>query len=247
MSAGEPDRPLNHISTLWTVVCQARGGPGQAATAAQQVLLHRYGGAVHRYLLGALRDAEAAEDLAQEFALRFLRGDFRGADRQRGRFRDFVRGVLSHLVADYHRRKRPLPLADEHEPAAPAAEAPDLGGKFAESWRDELLSRAWEALRQAQPQTGLTYYAVLRFRADHPEASSADMAQRLGARLGKPVTDDAVRKALQRAREKYTDLLLEEIVQTLEEPTADEVERELIDLELLERCRPALERFRRGG
>jgi hypothetical protein len=47
-----------------------------------------YHRAVHRYLLGALRDEDAAEELFQEFALRFVRGDFRWADRGRGRFRD---------------------------------------------------------------------------------------------------------------------------------------------------------------
>src|SRR5262249_10904360 len=83
------------------------GGPPDAVADAQDVLLRRYGAAARRYLLGSLRDADAAEDLAQEFALRFLRGDFKGADPQRGRFRDFLKGVLSHLVAAYHRRRPP--------------------------------------------------------------------------------------------------------------------------------------------
>src|SRR5262245_54137586 len=103
MNPNEPDRPLQQISTLWTVVCQAHAGAPEAVRAAQEQLLRRYRGAVSRYLLAAVRDAAAAEDLAQEFALRFLQGRLRGADPGQGRFRDFLKGVLAHLVADHHR------------------------------------------------------------------------------------------------------------------------------------------------
>src|SRR5688572_21637287 len=98
-------RNLSQISTLWSVVCGARVESPQECNAAVQQLLRRYGRAIHRYLLGALRDAEAADDLAQEFALRLIRGNLRGADPGRGRFRDFVKGVLGHLIADHHRRR----------------------------------------------------------------------------------------------------------------------------------------------
>jgi hypothetical protein len=48
------------------------------------------------------------------------------------------------------------------------------------------------------------------------------------------------------ARERFADLMLNEIVQGLSNPTVENLEEELIDLNLLEYCRPALER-RRGG
>jgi RNA polymerase sigma-70 factor (ECF subfamily) len=245
MGPGEPDCPLNRISTLWTVVCQARDGPREAVAPAQEVLLRRYGGAVHRYLLGALRDPEAADDLAQEFALRFLRGDFRGADRQRGRFRDFVKGVLAHLIADHHRRRPPpLPLGP-CEPAAPAESVPDTDAQFLASWRESLLARAWEALERVQSETGQPVYTVLRFRADHLDVHSGLMAEQLSAKLGRPLTAAGVRQTLHRAREKYVDLLVQEILQTLDAPTPEQVEQELIDLGLLEFCAPALRRWQR--
>jgi RNA polymerase sigma-70 factor (ECF subfamily) len=245
MATEDPSQPLNRISTLWTVVCRAHEGTAGSAAAAQQVLLQRYSGAVYRYLLGALRDRDAAEDLAQEFALRFLQGKFRGVDPEHGRFRDFVKGVLCHLVADYHRRRPPpLPLADAgREPAAPAEPPADPDHGFVDSWREELLARVWEALKRIQDQTGQPFYAVLRFRADHPELRSAQMAEQLGAQLGKPITAPAVRQTLHRARDKFADLLLEEVAQTLREPTADALEQELLDLGLLEYCRPALDRY----
>src|SRR5262245_57328630 len=93
---------LSGISTLWSTFFQAHKS-GDAAVAARQALLERYSGAVYRYLLGAVRNEDTAADLTQEFALRFLRGDFHRADPQRGRFRDYLKTSLIHLVNDHHR------------------------------------------------------------------------------------------------------------------------------------------------
>jgi hypothetical protein len=98
---------LGEISTLWGLIAEAAGDTPEAVNAAQQALLERYGGAVRRYLLGALRDPEAADELFQEFALRFVRGDFfHNASPQRGRFRQFVKTSLFNLVVDYQRGQR---------------------------------------------------------------------------------------------------------------------------------------------
>src|SRR5436190_8555481 len=92
---GESGARLSQVQTLWTVVCLAHAeGPADAVRAAQDQLMKRYSKVVHRYLLGALRDADAADELSQEFALRFVRGDLKRPDRLRGRFRDFLKGVL---------------------------------------------------------------------------------------------------------------------------------------------------------
>jgi RNA polymerase sigma-70 factor (ECF subfamily) len=250
MDSDTADRPLNRISTLWTVVCQAHGGAGAEVSAAQQALIQRYGQAIYRYLLGALRDPDAADELSAQFALRFIRGDLRGANPERGRFRDFVKGVLSHLIADHHnerRRQRAQSLdAGAPEPATLEEPGDDSDRRFLESWRAELLDRTWEALGRIQLQTGQLFYTVLRFRADHPEMRSAQMAKQLGAQLGKPFTAAAFRQTLHRARERFVDLLFDEVLQALEEPTAEALEQELIDLNLLEYCQEALERFRRS-
>src|SRR5947209_10718982 len=172
------DQHLSQIYTLWTLVSRAQRDEGTAVRDAQGALLERYGGAIRRYLLGALRDPDAAEELYQEFAYRFLHGDLRGADPQRGRFRNFVKGVLFHLIADHHKRKQrqPRPLTPDHpEPAveAPAVHAEDEA--FLANWRDELLARAWLALGQLQRDQGQPYHTVLRFRAEHPDLPSARM------------------------------------------------------------------------
>jgi RNA polymerase sigma-70 factor (ECF subfamily) len=230
---------LSRISTLWTEIFQAHAGAAGAAAAAQVALLQRYSGAAYRYLLGAVRDPDTAAELAQEFALRVVRGDFRRADPDRGRFRDYLKTALSHLVTDYQRARQRWPqnLAADREPAAPQA-PPDGEQGFLESWRQELLERSWRALSEANP----AYHAVLLWRVDHPEMSSAQGADSLTSQLGKPITAAWVRKTLQRAQEKYAELLLDEVVQSLAEHRPEALLQELRELDLLKYCRSALER-----
>src|SRR5262245_14644024 len=139
MSQPDLAQRISQIQTLWTVLGQAGGdGTTRAVSAAQEQLLARYGKAVYRYLLGALRDPEVDDEIYQEFALRFVRGDLAGADPARGRFRDYLKGVLSHLVGDHYRRKRKQPLAlnPEYEPAAAAEEPAFSDENFLASWRN---------------------------------------------------------------------------------------------------------------
>src|SRR5690606_4321996 len=129
------------------------------AAEAQELLLERYGGAIKRYLTACLRDREAADDVFQDFALRFVRGDFRNADPSRGRFRAFVKSVVYRLMIDYRRRTARTGRAGElaFDPEArpestdPVAEADEL---FLTSWRDELLARAWKKLEEHERETG---------------------------------------------------------------------------------------------
>jgi RNA polymerase sigma-70 factor (ECF subfamily) len=239
------DTRLNQIVTLWSRVREAHNDSGEPGRKARQELLERYDGPIHRYLLGALRNADDADELAQEFAMRFLHGDLRGADPQRGRFRDFVKGVLFHMVADFHskRKRQPVLLSpDAPEPGADCSLVAEREEAFRTSWRDELLARAWDALEACEKEQGQPFYTVLRFRADNRDMSSAEMAEHLSGPLGKPLTAAGVRKTLERARDRFGDLLLEEIAQTVAEPSRDRLEEELIDLELLEHCKSALDR-----
>lgn len=240
------DQNLNHISTLWSMVRKAHDGTTDAASRALKVLMERYSGAVYRYLLGALRDPHAADDLSQEFSLRFVRGDFRNADPERGRFRDLVKTVLFHLIVDHQRRQKASPLAlppDDCGPAQPDTAALTSDAQFIESWRQQLLSQAWAALAHWDRRNGSRYYDVLRYRAEHRELSSAEMAAQLSVRLNKKVSADWVRQTLRRAREQFADLLLEELSHSIVNPTRERLAEELADLRLLSYCQPALERW----
>jgi RNA polymerase sigma-70 factor (ECF subfamily) len=239
------DTRLNQIATLWSVVRRAHDDPGEQGRLARQRLLDRYGGAVHRYLLGALRDSDAADELAQEFAVRFLQGGLKGVDPTRGRFRDFVKGVLFHLVADYHNRKarRERQMPDEvPEVGVDCSLAAERDEQFRRSWCDELFARTWAALQRHEQSNGQPYYTVLKLRAEKGDWSSAQLAEELSARLGKPTNAAAVRKTLERARDCFSDLLLAEIVEGLDDPSRDRLAEELADLGLLEQCRDALAR-----
>jgi RNA polymerase sigma-70 factor (ECF subfamily) len=242
------EQRLSRISTLWGLVQQAHGGPSDTARAAQEALLARYSGVIHRYLLGAVRNADTADELRQEFALKFLRGDFKNADPGRGRFRDFLKTALCHLVIDYqrkHRTRAPCLGLELPEPAVAAEEIMDSEREFLESWKRDLRLRSMDALAQVEQKTGQPCHSVLRLSLEQPLLKSAELANQLGARLGKTFTVDAVRQALHRAREKFADLLLNEVVHSLDNPTLEQVEQELIDLGMHSYCRSALER-RRG-
>ncbi len=236
---------LSGLQTHWSVLCQGRGESAEAA-AAKRALLERYLNAVRRYLLGALRNVEAADELVQEFAVRFMKGDLHRADPTRGRFRDFVKGVLFHLIADHYRRlkRTPFGLPDEVLADSRAADPAETDKQFLESWRGELLDRAWDALQRHESETGQVYYTVLHQRAKQPEQRSAEMAEHLAATLGRAVNAAWVRQTLHRAREVFADLLVQEVLHTLQEPSIDRLEDELIAIDLLEYCRPALDKLR---
>jgi RNA polymerase sigma-70 factor (ECF subfamily) len=236
MERTHSDQRLSRISTLWSAVTQAHRGPADAAGAAQRLLLERYAGAAYRYLLAAA-GGDAADDLFQEFALRFLRGDFRRADPQRGRFRDYLKTALIHLVHDHRRaeQRRPLELRDDVQPAR-ALSGADEERTFLDGWRADLLDRTWKALAAANP----TYHAVLHLRVDNPEATAASLAESLGEQLGKAIDAAWVRKTIQRAQRKYARLLVDEVKASLAAPTPEAVRQELLDLDLLKYCRSAL-------
>lgn len=241
MDSGEIDQRLSRIVTMWTMVLRAHGMDGAGAQDAQCRLLDRYRGAVFRYLLGAVRDPDAAEELAQEFALRFVRGDFRRANPERGRFRSYLKTALIHLVTDYQRARQaaPRPLSpDAPEPAAPPASDADSERDFTADWRQELLERTWRALAEYNP----TYQAALQLRVENPDMPSPEMAGQLTERLGKLISAALVRKSLQRAHEKFADLLLDEVATSLENPGAEDLKNELTELDLLRYCRSAFDR-----
>jgi RNA polymerase sigma-70 factor (ECF subfamily) len=54
----------------------------------------------------------------------------------------------------------------------------------------------------------------------------------------------AVRVLLHRSRDTFADLLLEEVRQSLASGNLNDVEEELIDLDLLQYCRPSLDKLR---
>jgi DNA-directed RNA polymerase specialized sigma24 family protein len=240
---------LSLIPTQWSLVYLAHHGPTEANRSARQQLLDRYGEAARRYLRKLLQDPDADQEIFQEFALRLLKGDLRGANPELGRFRNFVKGTLFHLIANYRKQKQrwPGPLPEEGSTWETCQQVANPSCSFEESWCDHLLARAWTALAESEAGTSQPYYAVLRFRADHPESRAPQLAQELTAQLGRTFTAAGVRQILHRARGKFAAFLLDEVAHSLESPTAEQLEAELAELGLLDYCRPALEQRLRNG
>src|SRR5205085_12440542 len=124
-----------------------------------------------------------------------------------GRFRDYVKTALYHLVCDYQRRQRVQvqQLAPEMEPVT----APDpvaAEREFLVYWREELLRRAWEALAVLERETGRSLHTVLLHKVQHPNMTSDVMAREVGKKLGRLLTAPGVRQILHRAREAFADL-----------------------------------------
>lgn len=234
------DEHLSRIQTHWSELLT---GSADQAEAQRHALLLRYYRAAFRYLLGVVRDPEAAEELAQDFAVRFLRGDFRRADQSRGRFRDLLKTALRNLARDYWRRQRraAVALSGDVADAVPAAADDDSNdAAFDASWREELLARTWEALAHLEQETSKPYFAALRLKVQHPEMRSPELAALLGQALGKDVSADGLRQTLHRARRAFGALLVREVELSLEAPDVNQLEAELIELRLLEFCRAAL-------
>lgn len=239
------DAELSEISTYWPDLRAAHQGPDELMQAARARLIERYGGAIHRYLRGALHDPEAAQEVYQTFIVRFLRGDFRRVDPGRGRFRSYLKSALFRLVFDHRRqlRRRPTPLGPETpEPVMDWTPTSDDDRAFLASWSAELLDRAWTGLAQLERDRGRPYFTLLQFRTENPDIRSPAMAEHFAAELGHELTPEWVRKCLHQAREHFADLLLGEVAQSLARPTPEDLETELIDLGWLHFCRRALHR-----
>lgn len=247
----DPADHLSQIQTLWSVVHRAHAGQLEDARPAQERMLELYGGAVRRYLMAALRNEDGVDEVYQEFSLRFVRGDFRNVSPERGRFRSFLKTCLYHLIVDYQRRRKKGAHveADMEQMAAHSTPAGDSAddAAFLKSWRDDLLARAWQKLANDEQQTGKPYHTVLLVRAEQPDARSPELAAAVSERLGREISSANVRVLLHRARELFAEFLLAAVTDSLPENRRDLLDEELIELQLLDYCRAALERQTDGA
>ncbi len=235
---------LSRISTYWELLDEAHRSTDSAVTARRE-LIKRYQGAAYRYLCGAVRDTDRADELFQEFALRVMQGRFQGADAAKGRFRDYLKSCLYRLVIDHFRqRRRRLPTVEVSQFAEASWEGrPELSDQcFLAAWREELLAAAWQALERYENDTEKPYFSLLRFRTDHADLSSAESAAQWSQQLGRnpPVSAAGFRKLLQRARVQFAQLLFEEVSHSVGSEQSVDIEQELVDLDLHKYCRKLL-------
>jgi RNA polymerase sigma-70 factor (ECF subfamily) len=251
MAGDTPDSTyadLNDLPTDWTDVRQAHGFDKTVRQDSQARFFRRYRPAILKYVKSAVRDENAAEEIVSNFFFRFVDGRFANATPDRGRFRDYIKSTLFNLVRDHFRRSQAQPhalpndLADELSEPAPWN---SNESEFLHFWREHLLETAWEALRELEHWTPKPYTLVLADWLSN-KRKAREIAKDLSAQSQKSLSEEWVRSVRKEARDAYTDLILAEVWSSIESPSAERVEQELIDLELLPHLRGAIERRKQG-
>jgi RNA polymerase sigma factor (sigma-70 family) len=205
----------------------------------------RYAAAIRRYLAGMLNDPDEADEVAQDAMVRLLKGDFAGADPDRGRFRDLLKTAVRNMVRDHWAKQK----RRHHAGAALDVLADDSDVKletaWLSAWQANVLDHAWGALKDFERENpGNPAYTLLKLRSDFPDETSEQLAERLSNRLGTVVNAVHGRQLLRRARVRFAELLTKEIALGLDEATPERIEEELAALGLLEHVRPFLARSR---
>lgn len=232
-SAGQ--QPQQFMTTHWSLVLAAadRSSPGGEQALAQ--LCGTYWYPLYAFVRRQGNSAAEAEDLTQEFFRRVLEKQYlRGVGPEKGRFRTFLLVCLKRFLAnEYDKRtalkrgggKTHLPIdfgeADERYKLEPAhgLTAETL---FERRWALTVLEQALAALSDEMRTggKGRVFDALKPYLA--AEASAPPHAVTAAA-LG--TTEGAVKVAVHRLRQRYRQLVRDEIARTVD--TEAEVDEEV--------------------
>jgi RNA polymerase sigma factor (sigma-70 family) len=223
------------VTTHWSVVLTAGRSDATRALAALEQLCGNYWPPLYAYLRRAGHSREAAQDLTQAFFARLLaKNTVAKADPARGRFRSFLLASLKHFLANEWEKARAqkrgggaqlIPLEFDTaetrcvQPVAPG-DTPDQ--TFDRQWALALLDVVLGRVRKEYTDSGRDdLFVGLK---DTLSGGRSEISYReLGARLD--MSEGAVKVAAHRLRQRYRELLREEIANTVAGP--EEVEEEL--------------------
>jgi RNA polymerase sigma-70 factor (ECF subfamily) len=147
--------------------------------------------------------------------------------KEKGRLRSFLLGGLKYFLANEERRamavkrgkgQRPIPLEElrageriETEPADPMTPDQIYERRWALTVLERVLSRLKDEYQTAD--NAALFDSLKQLLPDEPGSpSQADIAARLG------MTENAVRQAFYRFRQRYQSILREEIAHTVATP-----------------------------
>ena len=214
-------------TTHWSVVLEAQG-ESPAAHDALEELCRTYWRPVYAFLRRQGVGPEEAEDITQGFFAQLLeRRKFSSLRKEKGRLRSFLLGALKYFLADERRRamaikrgkgQRLIPLerlrVDERiemEPSDPVTAEMIYERRWALTVLENVLSRLKDEYQTAG--NAALFDLLKQLLPDEPGSpSQADIAARLG------MTENAIRQAFYRFRQRYQSILREEIAHTVATP-----------------------------
>lgn len=219
-------------TTHWSVVQRAGHGEPVESAAALEALCRDYWLPLYAFVRRKGFSTADAEDYTQAFFQRLLeRNDMGQVSREKGRFRSFLMAALQHFISDELDRARALKRGGgrvhlrldttDAEPlyAAELADGDTPERAFDRNWVRALLGRAGTRLRHECVAAGKEdLFAAVGPISDGEESQAA-----VGARLG--LTESAVKSAAFRLRQRYRELIVDEVAQTVSNPA--DLEEEL--------------------
>ena len=228
------DDGVAFTTTNWSVVLAAQG-PAPAAQEALEKLCRTYWRPVYGFVRRQGTGPQDAEDLTQGFfSLLLERRDLDAVRKEKGRLRSYLLTSLKHFLASEQRRamtakrgkgQRLVPLDElraneqtEMEPADPLTADRLYERRWAVTLMEQVLNRLRDEYRGAG--NAALFDSLKQLLPDEPGAPSR---AEIAAQLGK--TENALRQAFHRFRQRYQVLLREEVAHTV--AIASDIEDEL--------------------
>ncbi|HEY1859313.1 MAG TPA: sigma-70 family RNA polymerase sigma factor [Gemmataceae bacterium] len=226
------------VTTHWSVVLAAGDRESAVARAALADLCAAYWHPLYAFVRRLGYNAEQSQDLTQEFFTRLLEKDYlKAVDRERGKFRTFLLASFRHFLANEYDRataqkrgggKAILSLdfrASEERNRMEPAHALTAEKLYERRWALALLEQALARLRRefASSGRGDLFEALKVFlTGEKANVSHEQLARRLG------MSEGAITVAVHRLRQRYREVLREEIGRTVNDPA--EIDGEIRDL-----------------
>lgn len=228
MQAQMPTHHADFPTTHWTLVQAVQHGSPEDAARAMEELCKGYWYPIYAFLRRSGHAAHDAEDLTQAFFQRLItEGGLLEAEKQGGRLRSWLLGVLKHLLSDHFRhlgtKKRggSVPHISFDEMAAedrythePQMES-DPDAFFTHVWAQDLLAGVREKLRAAYESAGRkdVFDLLLPYLMwDKEPPSGREIAEKIGS------SEVATRILIHRLRVKFRTLLKDEVARTVLTP-----------------------------
>ena len=229
LSAAGPESRggIPFTTTHWSVVLQAQG-QSTAAQEALEKLCRTYWRPIYGFVQRQGVKPEEAKDLTQGFfAMLLERRDLNAVHQEKGRLRSYLLTSLKHFLTNERNRAMAIKRGEGQRliPLEDLRERERIGFEPAETLpADQIYERRWalSVLDHVMARLGGEYRAAGNIQlfdrlqkslTDEPDRPSpANTAREFG------MTEGAVRQASYRLRQRYRQLLREEIAHTVAVP-----------------------------